>query len=250
MDLGYRDLQSRRLHPSLFNLTALTSLTLAGNDFMGATLPSAGFEQLTEMVHLDFGYANFFGQIPAGIGIARLKNLVTLDFPQMGVLPKLQVLALRSNQFFGTIGSLPENVRVMNHFSSLQILNLASNNFSGSLPEEWFTKLRSIIGTDNDVGQAIGGNPTGINLSYFSRLVDLPYNNLTGRIPQENQFLSFSSNSFEGNPDLCGSQVSKKCDNRGSSSTTPRADHAKSNGLWQDRLDSILLFALLVADLE
>ena len=81
------------------------------------------------------------------------------------------------------------------------------------------------------------------SLTFLSWL-NLSYNNLTGRIPQGNQFFSFPYSSFEGNAGLCGSQVSKQCDNL--SSTTPKAaDHQESKSLWQDRLDAILLFTFV-----
>jgi hypothetical protein len=261
-------------------------------------------------------------------------NQIVDLFPSwMGILPKLQVLVLRSNQFFGLITNLHENYQTTNYFSSLQILDLASNSFSGHLPQGWFDELKSMMANENDVGQVLehdmnisqgfyrdtvtitfkgsdiiytkilttfkvmdlsnnsfdGPIPEsvgrlsslhGLNMSYNNFIEQIPshlgnltrlesldlswnhlsgeipqeltsltslawlnlsYNNLTGRIPQGNQFLSFPNNSFEGNPGLCGSQVSKQCDNPGS--TTPRAsDHPASNSLWQDRTDAILLF--------
>ena len=48
------------------------------------------------------------------------------------------------------------------------------------------------------------------SLTFLSWL-NLSYNNLTGRIPEGNQFFSFPYSSFEGNAGLCGSQVPKQC---------------------------------------
>ncbi|PAN09714.1 hypothetical protein PAHAL_2G046600 [Panicum hallii] len=77
LDLGEFDLMSSRLDPALFNLTSLRNLSLAFNDFSGALLPASGFEQLTDIIHLNLSDTNFGFQIP--IGIACLKKLVTLD---------------------------------------------------------------------------------------------------------------------------------------------------------------------------
>lgn len=41
-------------------------------------------------------------------------------------------------------------------FSSLQILDLASNSFSGNLPKEWFNELKAMIAKRNDDGQVVG----------------------------------------------------------------------------------------------
>ena len=38
-------------------------------------------------------------------------------------------------------------------------------------------------------------------------------NQLTGPIPQGKQFDTFSSSSFEENPGMCGSQLSRNCEN-------------------------------------
>jgi uncharacterized protein YjbI with pentapeptide repeats len=77
LDLGEFDLTSSRLDPALFNLTSLRNLSLAFNDFRGASLPASGFELLTDIIHLNLSCTYFLGQIP--IGIACLKNLVTID---------------------------------------------------------------------------------------------------------------------------------------------------------------------------
>jgi hypothetical protein len=77
LDLSEFDLTSSRLDPALFNLTSLKNLSLAFNDFRGASLPASGFELLTDIIHLNLSCTYFLGQIP--IGIACLKNLVTID---------------------------------------------------------------------------------------------------------------------------------------------------------------------------
>ncbi|CAL4958404.1 unnamed protein product [Urochloa decumbens] len=235
------------------------------------------------------------------------------------------------------ITNLHENDQIVNYFSSLQILDLASNSFSGHIPQGWFNELKSMMVNENDVGQQVVGHTMnisqgfyrdtvtitfkgsdiiftkilttfkaidfsnnsfdgpipksvgrlislhGLNMSYnnfteqippnlgnLTRLesldlswnhlsgeipqeltsltalawLNLSYNNLNGRIPQGNQFLSFPNSSFEGNPGLCGSQVSKQCDSPGS--TSQRAsDHPESNSLWKDRTDAILLFTFV-----
>ena len=55
----------------------------------------------------------------------------------------LRVLVLRSNQFHGSIGSL-EDEKSGDQFASLQIIDLASNNFSVELHPHWFENLKSM----------------------------------------------------------------------------------------------------------
>ncbi|WVZ72393.1 hypothetical protein U9M48_020860 [Paspalum notatum var. saurae] len=184
LDLGYRDLQSRRLHPSLFNLTALTSLTLASNNFMGATLPSAGLEQLTEMVYLNFSYTNFFGQIPAGI--ARLKNLVTLDFSS-DVL-SYNVVFLREPSFEAFVSNL----------NSLTVLNLDGVDISSG-GEKWSIALAKSTPKLQMLFLSQCGLSGTIHHS-FSRLhslvdLELSGNGITGKVPE---WLDLSDDDFEG----------------------------------------------------
>jgi len=65
----------------------------------------------------------------------------------------LRVLVLRSNQFHGSIDCL-EDEKCGEQFSSLQIVDLASNNFSGNLHPRWFENLKSMK-KHNNTGQII-----------------------------------------------------------------------------------------------
>ncbi|RCV24781.1 hypothetical protein SETIT_5G114100v2 [Setaria italica] len=259
---------------------------------------------------LNLSYNNFGGMIPSCLiqdnsrilklrgnrihGI--LNNQITGSFPSwLGVLPKLKVLVLRSNQFFGMITDLQENGQIINNFSSLHILDLASNSIIGHLPQGWLIELKSMMANNNDDGQIVG-HQTNMSQGFYRdtvtitfkgfdiiftkilttfKVIDLSNNSFDGLIPESvgrlsslhglnmshNNFteqipsqlgnltrlesLDLSWNHLSGNPDLCGSQVPKQCDNPGST-TTPRAsDHPESNSLWQDRTEAILLFTFV-----
>ncbi|KAL6626810.1 hypothetical protein ACP70R_030536 [Stipagrostis hirtigluma subsp. patula] len=339
LDLSYNYFSG--LIPSCLTQCNLTVLKLRGNQVQGA-LPD-NIRDGCMLQTLDFSSNYIEGKLPRSLsncqdlGLLDVSNNQIADsFPSwLGSLPQLRVLVLRSNQFFGMITDLQGSDRIMK-FSSLQILDLSSNSFSGHLPKGWFNELKSMMVNDNDQGQVIGhqldfldsfyrdtvtiaikgsdliftkilttfkvidlSNNSfggdipesigrlvslhGLNMSHnnftgqipsqignLTRLesmdlscnhltggipedlssltslawLNLSYNNLTGRIPQGNQFLSFPNSSFEGNAGLCGSQVSKQCDN--ASSIVPRAsDPPHSNSLWQGRLDAILLFTFV-----
>ena len=341
LDLSYNYF-SGSIPSCLITQSNLIVLKLRGNQVKGV-LPN-NIREGCMLETIDLSSNCITGKLPRslsncrGLGLLDVSNNQIADsFPSwLGILPKLRFLVLRSNRFVGVITDLQENDRIMKHFSSLQILDLASNNFSGNMPQGWFNELESMIENDNNEGQVIGHqiNPSeefyrdtvtitfkgfdliftkilttfkvidfsknsfdgpipesigrlvslhGLNMSYnnftgqipsqlgnLTRLesmdlswnhlsgeipqelpsltslawLNLSYNNFTGRIPQGNQFLTFPNSSFEGNAGLCGSQISKQCDNPGS--TTPRAsDHPESNSLWQDKLDAILLFTFV-----
>ncbi|KXG31806.2 hypothetical protein SORBI_3003G059100 [Sorghum bicolor] len=342
LDLSYNYFS--RMIPACLTQNNLRVLKLRGNRVHGELPDNIPAGCMLQTIDLSRNYIT--GKLPRSLSNCQElelldvgNNQITDLFPSwMGVLPKLKVLVLRSNRLFGMITDLQENEQIMGYFSSLQILCLASNNFSGHLPEGWFNELKSMMSDDNEEGQVVGHQMNtsqgfyrdtvtitfkgldiiftkilttfkaidfsnnsfygpipasigrlsslhGINMSHnnfteqipsqFGNLtclesldlswnhfsgeipeeltsltslawLNLSYNNLTGRIPQGNQFLSFPNSSFEGNLGLCGSQVSKQCDNSGSGSATQRAsDHHESNSLWQDRVDTILLFTFV-----
>ncbi|VAH73233.1 receptor-like protein 7 [Triticum aestivum] len=177
LDLGGFNLMSRHLHPAIFNLTSLRNLSLAHNDFGTATLPTHGFEQLPNIIHLNFSSTSFFGQFP--VGIARLKNLATLDFSDnfdlylqepnfqtfMANLSYLRELRLDAVDI-STSGS-NWSIVLADSVPQLQILSLFLCGMSGPIHHS-FSRLRSL---------------TIINLRNNERL--------TGKVPEF--FVEFSS---------------------------------------------------------
>ncbi|KAJ1265442.1 hypothetical protein BS78_08G077100 [Paspalum vaginatum] len=78
LDLSGHHLQAGSFDPALFRLTSLNHLNLSSNNFSMSKLPViTGFEQLTQLTHLDISDTNIAGEIPASIG--GLVNLVYLD---------------------------------------------------------------------------------------------------------------------------------------------------------------------------
>ncbi|CAN6171114.1 unnamed protein product [Urochloa humidicola] len=193
LDLAEFDLTSHRLDPALFNLTSLRNLNLAFNYFIGAFLPPSGFERLTDLIHLNLSRTYFMGQIP--IGIARLKNLVTIDLSDNYELyferPSFQTfMANRSNLrelFLDEVG-LPNNgsawsTVLADSVPQLQIISLSYCDISGSIPPS-FSRLRSLTAIN------LRGNSelTGKVPEYFSELsslrtLDISGNNFEGRFP-------------------------------------------------------------------
>ena len=55
----------------------------------------------------------------------------------------------------------------------------------------------------------------------FLEFFNVSENNLTGPIPQGKQFSTFSNTSFDGNPGLCGTPLSKACRSSKESPPTP-----------------------------
>ncbi|XP_052486401.1 receptor-like protein 6 [Gossypium raimondii] len=145
-------------------------------------------------------------------------NNINDTFPYwLGTLPHLQVLVLRSNRFHGDI----QNFSGTFSFSSLRMIDLSRNEFSGHIPPELFENLKSMkdIQVDKSGPEYIGGDyyqdsitvtMKGSNfeltriLTIFT-IIDFSSNHFKGGIPKAigelNSLivLNFSHNSLTGN---------------------------------------------------
>jgi len=209
IDLGEFDLTSSYLDPALFNLTSLRNLSLAFSDFNEAFLPASGFERLTNMIHLNLSWTSFRGQIP--IGIACLKNLVTIDLSGnyalyferanfqtfMANRSNLRELYLDEVNFRDSASTwssvLADSVPLLQVISlsgcgiagsihpsfsrlrSLTAINLRNNELIGKIPEN-FSKLSSLTTLDISQNQFEGQFPTKIFQLKSLRMLDLSYN--------------------------------------------------------------------------
>uniref|UniRef100_A0ACD5ZIG5 Uncharacterized protein n=1 Tax=Avena sativa TaxID=4498 RepID=A0ACD5ZIG5_AVESA len=209
----------------------LTILKLGHNQFEG-TLPD-DIQGSCAYQTIDLNGNKMGGQLPRSL--FKCHDLEVFDvggndfvdsFPTwLGNLTKLKVLVLRSNRLFGPVGAAPANGdQNSTHFQSLQIIDLASNNFSGSLHPEWFEGLKAmlVIGENSDGRQALEDNLSGkfyrdtVVVTYkgtsmtISKIltaftvIDLSVNAFTGSIPvsigelASLRGLNMSHNAFTG----------------------------------------------------
>ncbi|KAJ9561048.1 hypothetical protein OSB04_006208 [Centaurea solstitialis] len=116
------------------------------------------------------------------VGLDLSCNRLTGEIPEeLGLLTQIHALNLSHNQLYGPI---PVN---FSNLANIESLDLSSNNLSGEVPSE-LVKLNT--------------------LSVFN----VSYNNLSGRLPEmRGQFATFSKESYEGNPLLCGPPLEKNC---------------------------------------
>ncbi|KMZ75488.1 hypothetical protein ZOSMA_114G00850 [Zostera marina] len=102
------------------------TLNLNGNQFDGQ-LPRS-LLNCTKIEVLDIGNNHFEGRLPSWLGD----------------LSSLRVLVLRSNHFNGTL-KYPRILNGILPFNKLQIIDLSSNYFTGSLPLEYFRNLKAMM---------------------------------------------------------------------------------------------------------
>ncbi|XP_066317801.1 receptor like protein 22-like isoform X2 [Miscanthus floridulus] len=202
--INLRENQFKGMLPSNISIGCpIQTINLNGNKIEGQ-LPRT-LSKCTDLEVLDIG-----------------RNQITDTFPSwLGWLLNLRVLVLRSNKFQGSIGHLEDEKYRGRHFSSLQIIDLASNNFSGKLHPQWFENLKSMR-QDNNSGDIIyhpnipGLYQDSITISYkgftmsFERIlttltaIDISDNALEGNIPTSIgnllslHVLNMSHNAFTG----------------------------------------------------
>ncbi|TYH21748.1 hypothetical protein ES288_A04G071000v1 [Gossypium darwinii] len=205
------------LPPTICNSSSLVVLDLSKNK-LGGIVPNClgNFRRLTV---LDLRSNYFRGKIPTTYLRYNLgNNNINDTFPYwLGRLPNLQVLVLRSNRFHGDT----QNFNGSFTFSSLRMIDLSRNEFTGHIPPELFENLKSMkdIQVDKSSPKYMGGyyyqdsvivTMKGSDFKFERILtsftvIDFSSNHFKGSIPNElgelNSLivLNFSHNSLAGN---------------------------------------------------
>ena len=117
-------------------------------------------------------------------------------------------LDFSSNRFDGDI---PESIGNLN-LRGLHLLNFSNNILAGQIPQG-LKNLVNLESLDLSQNKLFGEIPQQLTQLTFLEFFNVSNNHLMGPIPQGKQFNTFPSNSFEGNPGLCGSPLRKKCKN-------------------------------------
>ncbi|XP_050262671.1 receptor-like protein 7 [Quercus robur] len=118
----------------------------------------------------------------------------------------LIAMDLSSNNFEGEIPELMGNLK------EIQLLNLSNNLLTGSIPSS-LEKLTALEALDLSQNKLSGEIPPQLTQLTFLAFFNVSNNHLIGPIPHGFQFDTFQDKSFNGNPELCGSPLPKKCGN-------------------------------------
>ncbi|KAL6627383.1 hypothetical protein ACP70R_031109 [Stipagrostis hirtigluma subsp. patula] len=156
-----RNSLSGKILPSICDASGLQLLDLSHNNLSGS-FPSCLMEDTNftsnlkvscALQALDLSYNQIEGQLPRCLVSCRdlevldvANNFLNDTFPcWVSMLPKLQVLVLKSNKFVGKVGPSILGDEDSCEFMNLRIIDLASNSFTGTLQNEWFRTLKSMM---------------------------------------------------------------------------------------------------------
>ncbi|KAL7595871.1 hypothetical protein Lser_V15G29012 [Lactuca serriola] len=216
------------------NLSRLYVVILRSNNFFG-TIP-VQLCQLANLQILDLSMNNLHGTIPSCLG--NLTSMVEEGFSQDELYYTIGISEnIDETQTYVDHAMIEWQGDELEFFGSLRLLksiDLSSNNLTGQIPYE-ITNLHDLIALNlsknalsGEIPEKIGGMKKLLTLDLsrnnFSRRIpssmsqmtllndlDVSFNSLSGRIPSSTQLQSFEASRYDGNTQLCGPPLTKKC---------------------------------------
>ncbi|MFS7958494.1 putative non-specific serine/threonine protein kinase [Helianthus anomalus] len=172
--------------PSLTNGSALISLDLSRNYFVGSLHTLVCSNGVNKIEYLNLGYNQLSGVIPecwekwsSLIVLGLSNNNLSGEIPRtLGSIPSLQLLNMGGNKISG---SLPSSLM---NLSYLKVLQLEQNNLVGIIPPWIGIKLTLLKLLNLRSNNFYGTIPHQLCYLSHAHILDLAHNNLSGNIPR------------------------------------------------------------------
>ena len=128
-------------------------------------------------------------------------------YTKYGKTPKvLAAVDFSSNKLQGDIPESIANLKMIN------VLNFSNNLLSGHIPS-FLRNLTNLESLDLSNNKFSGEIPQQLTELTFLEDFNVSNNQLMGFIPQGKQFDTFENTTYQGNSELCGTPLTKKCGN-------------------------------------
>ncbi|KAI3523455.1 hypothetical protein L1887_01599 [Cichorium endivia] len=114
------------------------------------------------------------------------------------------MIDLSSNNLTGQIPYELTNLHELN------ALNLSKNALSGEIPRK-IGQMKKLLSLGLSRSSLSGRMPSSMSEMSLLNDLDVSFNNLSGRIPTSTQLQSFDPSRYDGNTQLCGLPLTKKC---------------------------------------
>ncbi|KAJ9561329.1 hypothetical protein OSB04_006489 [Centaurea solstitialis] len=136
-------------------------------------------------------------------------------------------------------GEIPEELGLL---TQIHALNLSHNQLYGPIPVN-FSNLANIESLDLSSNHLSGEVPSGLIQLHYLSTFNVSYNNLSGKLPDmmKAQFSTFTKESYEGNPLLCGPPLEKNCTATSSPQVTSPSSKEEDDK-WYDDIDFLASF--------
>ncbi|KAL3730886.1 hypothetical protein ACJRO7_027846 [Eucalyptus globulus] len=171
------------------NFSSLRFLDLSHNS-MKSSIPS-WFQNLSKLEHLDLNFNNLQGIFPTVI-LENSRWLRFLDVSRnrlegellknMSIFCNLQVLNLRSNEFSGTISDIKDGALTCGQ-SYMKTIDVSGNNFSGHIPNK-IGNFKNLEFLDLSWNSISGPIPASVGQLSSLRKLYLSSNKLSGNVPE------------------------------------------------------------------
>ncbi|XP_034695716.1 receptor-like protein EIX2 [Vitis riparia] len=198
---------SGRLPSQLSNLSSLHVLDIAQNSLMGE-IPVT----LVELKAMAQEYnMNIYPLYVDGTSSLHEERLVVIAKGQSLEYTRTLSLVVGIDLSDNNLsGEFPQGITKL---SGLVVLNLSRNLITGQIPEN-ISMLRQLSSLDLSSNKLFGTIPSSMSLLSFLGCLNLSNNNFSGKIPFIGHMTTFTELTFVGNPDLCGTPLVIKCQDK------------------------------------
>ncbi|XP_058111886.1 receptor-like protein 7 [Magnolia sinica] len=209
----------------------LQIIDLSSNSFTGG-LPSNMFDNLKAMMDEDKSQSFLHKTLSGPLKTVYYQDTVTVmikgQYRELIKILSIFTTVDLSNNYFQ--GDIPKSIGIL---KSLHLLNMSHNSFTGQIPTS-LENLAVVESLDLSQNNISGEIPWQLTKLTFLSVLNLSQNHLVGSIPQSKQFFTFTNESFQENPGLCGLPLSKKCkDAEGAPSPAPSTLQSERKYDWE-----------------